>query len=228
MADLKRVSKIGQKYKDIVYGFIHKAQSLYPNEPYFNIADLIKHLCLLYFHQIMDTKILTDQEQQIFMNLLEKNKKNFDNYIWNLIWRGSEDGLNRASFASKCFDEANLMVFIHTAGDNVFGGFTSKGWKTGNDLFTADSKAFIFGIRSSKQYKPIISNIKKEEAHNAIYSCQGYYILFGQGFTINVSEAGYVHHNDQISYEKLPEYIHLTAGNPSEEVVDIEVFQLNQ
>ena len=74
--DFKKVAKIRQKDKDIVAGYIKEIQCLFPTDnPYYIIATLIKHLCLLYFHYAIPSKLLTDEEQNIFMKLLRDNNK---------------------------------------------------------------------------------------------------------------------------------------------------------
>ena len=56
--DFRKVKKIPQKQKDIVYGYIKQMQRiLFPNakdNPYFNINQLIQDMCLLYLHSFKD------------------------------------------------------------------------------------------------------------------------------------------------------------------------------
>ena len=75
---LKRVANIQQEYIDIVLSYIRRIQSLFPvdDNPYYIIAQLIKNLCLLYFHNAIDSSILTWKEESDFIALL-KNKKVF-------------------------------------------------------------------------------------------------------------------------------------------------------
>ena len=181
--DLKKVAIINQKYKDIVFGFTRAAQSVFPGDnPYFNIVDLIKYLCLLYYYNLFDSKILTDKEKDDFFQLLSKNNKDFDDYQWNLLYRASRDGLNRDLFVNKVHGKPNVICFIEIEGGNVCGGYTSTGWTKGAEYYThsKDSKAFIFGIRSSKDYAAMIRNVKKNDKNGeALYYFYDGYCWFG-------------------------------------------------
>ena len=47
---------------------------------------------------------------------------------------------------------------------NVFGGYTQLGWiKEKNSDWSSDKDAFVFQVRSSKGYAPILSNVKQNE-----------------------------------------------------------------
>ena len=53
--DLKKITKINQKNKDTVFGFIRTVQALLPEDnQYYNIITSIQHLILLYFHLPFD------------------------------------------------------------------------------------------------------------------------------------------------------------------------------
>ena len=226
--NLRKVAKIGQKYKDIVFGYIHRIQLLFPDDNnYFNIVDLIKFLCLLYYHDsIFESEILTEIEQSDFFELLSQNEKHFQHYEWKLIYKGKRDGLNAAICNNICRHKKNLFCFIHTEGDNVFGGYTSNGWRSGHLVFNTDPESFIFGIRSSKKYKPIISNIKYSVSMNAMVSYDGYYLWFGSCSVIRCADTGCVYHENPTCYNPLPTNRHFTGGKSSEKLRDIEVFQL--
>ena len=91
--DLKKVSKISQRYRDIVNGYIKEVQQLFPTaNAYYNIVDLIQHCILLYFYQQFESKILTDDEQEIFRNLFIDNDKAIIDESWKLIYRRSKNG----------------------------------------------------------------------------------------------------------------------------------------
>ena len=96
MADFNfnAIKQIRQRDKDIVYGYMKHIQSSlfshFEENPYFTLIQLIQDLCLLYFHQVMDSKILTLNEINTFMKLLKNNNKSqFDEFEYNLIYRAS-------------------------------------------------------------------------------------------------------------------------------------------
>ena len=72
--DLKRVTKIQQRYKDIVNGFVKKSQNLLPSDnAYYNIVDFIKHIILSYYHLIFESNLVNDDQKIKFLKLLEDN-----------------------------------------------------------------------------------------------------------------------------------------------------------
>ena len=74
--ELRKVNKISQRYKNIVFGYTRKIQSVFPRDnPYFIIVDLVQHLILLYYYPAFQSEILTDDEQEIFRNLFIENSK---------------------------------------------------------------------------------------------------------------------------------------------------------
>ena len=94
----EKVKFMKQRTKDIVFGYIRNGQALLPHDnPYYNVNQLIKYLCCLYFNNMIDSKILSDEDEELFLSLLKKYNK-FDNlnnqYHWNLVYRGTDDGFN--------------------------------------------------------------------------------------------------------------------------------------
>lgn len=103
--DLKRVNRIGQKYKDITNGYLKIAQALFHvDNSYFNIVDLIKHIILLYYHHLFESKILSEEEQDKFITFLKTNNKHITNYEWELIYDSTKDGLKADTFVNKVYD----------------------------------------------------------------------------------------------------------------------------
>ena len=233
--EFKSLTNVRQKDKDIVNGFVKEVQILFPkNNPYYNIPDLIKHLCLLYFHHVIPSKLLTKEEQSILMKLLRDHKKSelYDKYEWKLIYRASRDGLNE-DIAKKYYEnKKNLVAFIHTKNDNIFGGYTSSGWKHANGydyVYNPDKNAFIFGIRSSKDYKPSIRNVLSNTSSisNAMFSRKGYYLIWNYAIYIHGTNHTADVYGGSI-YEPYSSSHHLTGGlGPGHaKIKDIELFQL--
>ena len=184
--NFNRTKRIGQRDKDIVYGYMKGIQSILPDDnPYFIIVQLIQDLCLLYFHKTIDTKILTDNETDLFIELLiRNNKEQFKNFEWELIYRASRDTLDE-HIAKKAYEnKKNIICFIQSENNNVFGGYASVKWISATSLgkkseIFGDENAFVFGIRSSKNYSPIISSIKKDDADRALCSFEYFYLMWG-------------------------------------------------
>lgn len=191
--DLKRVNKISQRYKNIVSGFIRRYQRQLPKESaYYNISDLINHLILLYYYKIFETKILSDTEQEEFLNLLTENKKSIANDHWKLIFDSKKDGLDTKTFIAKVFDHDNILLLIQLKKECVIGEYTKTGWSKdiieddnfGYEAWSADKDAFAFYFKSSEDYKPFISNVKEGKEAKALgynkerYGTMGQYWLF--------------------------------------------------
>ena len=174
---------------------------------------------------MIKSRILTQTEIKTFLSLLSKNNKKLTKN-WNLIYHGKTDGFNDKICKKKCENKKNLLCLIQTDGGNVFGGYTSNGWKSGNNIYNRDDKAFVFGLRSSKQYEPSIANIKPDKVDQAMYSENCVYLIFGSGPAIFVSNNGDAYHYNPHCYTSLPTDNHFMRGNGGEKVIDIEVFQL--
>ena len=169
---------------------------------------------------------MTQKEEVAFLDLLKKNGKDLGKK-WNLIYHGKSDGMNDKIAKQKYENKKNLVCFIHSENDDIFGGYTSNGWKPGHNVYNNDDKAFIFNIRSSKGFKPIISNIKQDYAGQAMYTYDGFYLIFGSDNVIYVyNHDGSVYHHNPSCYSELPTDRHLMGGSHCEKVVDIEIFQL--
>lgn len=105
--DLKKVKQIPQRQKDIVYGYIQKMQLLlfpYSNEThYFNMDQLIKNLCLLYFHQFKDRWVINDNKtfdysHQVYgswyhiFGELNIERGIINEYVWKIQTEGNFSG----------------------------------------------------------------------------------------------------------------------------------------
>eukprot|EP01084_Bolivina_argentea_P128465 227079_1 len=119
----------------------------------------------------MDSKIMTETEQTIFLKLMNGNGNNLGTQ-WNLLYRATEHGWSKKDLLNKAENVPKTIIVIDSVNiyqqHNVFGGYTSTPIK-GNNKWAKDNKAFLFLIRSSKNYKPNIFDVFKSE--KAIYHC---------------------------------------------------------
>ena len=188
--DLKDVAQIDQQYKNIVYGFIKQVLRLFPSDnPYYNFDGLISSLCLLYYFNKINSKILTIKETSEFLNLLDKENKftELGNFKWNLIYRFSDDAFNLDIFRYKCHGLTDIVAIIRSDTNNVFGGYLSVGWKEWNNHFdhTRDENAFLFLIRSSKDYPMEIFDIVKTPKYASCIADNDV-CIFGGGWDLNL------------------------------------------
>ena len=97
--DQKKIKKISQKQKDIVYGYVNKMQSLLlrngNDNPYYNINQLIKDLCLLFYRQFNDYFTINNKTTFNYINKEHKNwyhifgeqiiqRGNLNEYKWKI------------------------------------------------------------------------------------------------------------------------------------------------
>ena len=244
--DLKRVGKIRQKYKDIIKGYVRKVQSMFTEDKaYYNIVDLIKHIILLYYYRTFESKILTDDEQEEFMDFLTRNSKRIVDYSWKLIFDSREDSLEVNKFVDKVHDHPNVLLLIQVEGDTVIGGYTKVGWSKHiyntykfEDVWTADKDAFAFYFKSPHKKDPFISNVKQDtnSFSNAICHSKGYYALFGNCWLFCMKPFNKVNNgntfdsrfNKENNYENYPYGWTFITGKKKTAVSDvvIEVFQI--
>ena len=151
------------------------------DNPYYNIVAVIQNLILLYFHPRfqLESTILTDEEQTIFRDLWIDNHKLFVDNEWKLIHKGSTNGFDEGIFRDRVNGLPQIIFLVELRNGNVFGGYTKTGWsKSQYSGHSADKDAFVFQIRSTKGYKPFISNVKQDE--ESISTALGYHsIVYG-------------------------------------------------
>ena len=156
--EFQKVKACNQRDKDIVYGYIKMVQSILPHEQnsYFIIVQLIQNLILLYFHQRMDTKLLTDKQQHKLFQLFEDNAKDefiqlLTNKSLKLIFKSSGEKMNAQKCIDKVYDKKDILVLVHSLNNNIFGGYTSVGWSkesqnAGTSRWVMDENAFRFNL----------------------------------------------------------------------------------
>ena len=193
--DLKKVNKISQKYMDIVNGYTHRAQSLFPDDnSYFNIVDLIKHMILLYYFSLFDSDILFGTEQDKFLSFLTENGKNITKYPWKLLCKSSKDTyIKRDEFIKLVHGKGNILLLARLNGHCIIGGYTSIGWGTtvpklvcGYNYYS-DKDAFIYFFKSNdNDHEPYISNATQttDSLPYAISDSPRHFGAFGQGYIL--------------------------------------------
>lgn len=220
--DYANLKKIPQKFKDAVYGYLRKEQ--------IDIPEIVNNTILLFYGLRIDSAILTISDVINFLELLEQNNVEIGDY-YEKIYHAKIDGLSEPSFKNKCHDKENIVCFIQTKCGNIFGGYTSKGWKgkPTNSVAQSDTKAFIFSVT-----RPGIGFVSSDQTHHALQIFGGYYCIFGfnsclhiQDETNQVTVSSRPINYDSIEWRKLCFGEDLQGINNSQEVKDIEVFQVS-
>merc|ERR1712154_169515 len=83
----------------------------------------------------------------------------------------------------RCKEHKPTIVIISTRTNNVFGGYTSIKWQR-DDQWRKDEDAFLFLVRSSKNYKPDIFRVIPRQSKYAMCHYSGYMVTFGLGHDI--------------------------------------------
>ena len=193
---------------------------------------------MLFFDSFIESEILTDDDIDSFLQLLSKNDKLIGRE-WNILYRKSSHGnlKDEELIKERYENEKNVIFIVETTDDKVWGGYSSVGWKLGGGhgpdkaVYNHDERAYIFGIRASKNgHKPFISNVKPAKANVAIRSQREYYLLFGTCATIHIGMNGYLFHYNHTGtacYTSSPKNYHPSGGS-RRVVKNLEIFQIKQ
>jgi hypothetical protein len=93
------------------------------------------------------------------------------------LYQATIDGDGAINFHSKCDNIPNTLVFIKSAGNRRFGGFTSQVWESKIGGYKDDKNAFLFSLDKQKIYS-------YKNDGNAICNRKGYGPTFGCGSDI--------------------------------------------
>ena len=230
-----RIKHINQTVKDTVTGYIHNCQVLLPsNKPYYQIPELITSIILLFYYNRIESSILTDKESDKLLSLFKQRNafQHLDNHDpeYKLIYSAKEHGDGENIFKELCHDQPNLLCIIHDTNDNVFGGYTCSGWIGIKDYeIQFDNKAFVFSIRSDRNYEAGIFKVKDEYQGGTIWNQRGYYLMFGGNsnmvfYVIGGGKTGWLQPLPE-DYESYPCDNYL-APKGNFNIAAVEVFQL--
>eukprot|EP01084_Bolivina_argentea_P020697 38483_1 len=194
------------------------------NKRHIIIPTAINKICFKFYFcpmMIMDSTILTKKEKTTLWMLTRDH--NISPKL-KLLFRGSKHGFKCKHFHQKCDNKGKTLTIIQTDKNNVFGGYTSVPWTSFMNKIP-DETAFLFLIRSNKNYEPQTFNIKKKQSFAVVHgSC--YMVVFGSGWDLvgygdcNTGHANYVKAE---SFE-MPSLHYLNGDVQYFTIVDIETF----
>ena len=158
--EFAKMKMISQKYKDIISGYVKRAQSELPTDNvYFNIVEIIQNLILLYYASVFESAFLNQVEHDKFLSLLSDNNKSIVNYPWKLLYQSSKDGLTKATFTEKVHHKRNVLLLIKLKDDgaeSIVGGYTKSEWDVDEPSVTSsyntwhsDKDAFVYCFRAN-------------------------------------------------------------------------------
>lgn len=215
-----RIKRMHFKHKDLVHGYSNKLEVGY------EIPEMVIYIVLLFYYQTIESMILTDDENEKLIDIFEMNNK-FKHLPWclsySLIYKCSVNGWNERNFKRIVHNETNILCLILTTSNQIFGGYTNKGWKKldkkSND---SDDKAFLFDNVRDKYSSIKLYDAK--ENHETLRIQPGYICMFGDDCTF------WIYLNDKegaIDLKNTKDYISNQSNvDRTFRVLDIEVFKL--
>ncbi len=147
----------------------------------------------------IDSLILTGNEPTLLRNLTQ-----FDTNSFKLIWRGSRDGFQAASFHQHCNSIKKTLVLVKSTNKAIFGGYTSVPWDSPvGDRTEADNSAFLFSLINKKKLSRILrvkqNNFQETQVlQDAVCHCPGDGPEFGLHFSARDSEDRIEYRHDLI------------------------------
>ena len=217
----ERIKQIPTNHKYAVFGYIKQCQLLFKSEEtYYQIHKSIQYSILL-FYAFIDSKILTQKESDKLLTMFEEQNKfkELEPYSYHLLYASYRDGIGEDIFKKICHDQQNLLCLIEMKSGNVWGGYTSKGWRDNLKVAAQDDdKAFMFVIRSKNNDPARRFNILKPKM--ALYNTSGYYLIFGavNCYWINKDgdSAGTYNRKSrrEVDYEPIPEDNYILGQKP--------------
>eukprot|EP01083_Nonionella_stella_P169325 573951_1 len=213
----------------LIHGYIGDIAKLFNNK---TIPLSISEMILVYYFITFDSVILNSKDTQMFVQLLQlaDTKRNIETEFeseYKLLYRATNDGWKYDTFFDKCKDAKQTLTIIQTDSNNVFGGYTSIPWRNDN-RWRVDDAAFLFLIRSSKQYKPQIFPLISSQRQYAVCHFDQYLCTFGLGHDIYMFEKDgqmAFTQTKQCSYD-IPTPHYLNGDEHHFKPVQLEVFEV--
>ena len=129
----------------------------------------------------MDSRILPDKNNKTsLLELIGFEEKKF-----TLLWRGTRDGFEAATFHRLCDGRANTLTLIKSTEGAVFGGYTSVPWDQGG-YYQHDKKAFLFSFKNPSN---VPMKMKVTDPRHAVAHSVSYGHIFGAGHDLLVSDS---------------------------------------
>jgi hypothetical protein len=159
-----------------------------------------------------DSKIIKPTLVRIIIKWINKEDFWISRYRFNLIYRGSIDGISNQSFKNKCKGQIESLVLVKVKQSNkIFGGYSSIGFHSiGNNVSSTEgydnskyyysSDNFIFSFKNSKDTQKMkMSRVKKY--NRAIYDYYGTGFDFGFNSLFMYKDRYLYVNNDDRNYE---------------------------
>ena len=155
-----------------------------------------------------------------------KNKDNLNKNIkYQLIYRGSRDGMNSSSFHQKSNGISPTISIIKTTKGFKFGGYTEKTWENNSSgIYIKDDKSFVFSLN----YMKIYNHIQGKDAiiHNNDFGPSFNWCFHSKNNFNENSNNTYNKNNCNNYYSGFERDYELTNGDYNFSIKEIEVFKI--
>ena len=211
----------------LVMGYIR----LFIEDKVDNIPIECKLLCKTFVGGLIDTKILTINEEAILLQYVKQQTKS--EWKWKLLLRATDhdNGFSNNVFYKHCENKTNTVIIIHNEHNHVFGGYTPCRWEhykgTGSKWVTDDTlTTFLFRLRSKDDIGIKVMPLKKEPPNNAVCYTADYAFEFGYSDMVLCGEKVYTDHISCFEGLGCPGY--LSGPSTKSTPIEIEIYQLYQ
>ncbi|KAJ4458044.1 putative K+ channel tetramerization subfamily protein [Paratrimastix pyriformis] len=144
-----------------------------------------------------------------------------------LLYRGTRDGFQAATFHRLCDGCPRTVTVIQTTGGHVLGGYAAASWNQTSDDFCDDRQAFLFSLRGIAMSPIKIPN--KLATKSGICCTPGYGPTWGGGYDLHVANGCNTNSSSSTnlgrsyaSPDGTPYF--LTGGSQYFQVAELEVF----
>lgn len=147
---------------------------------------------------------------------------------WNLLYRGSRDGLNSKAFHSKCDSSNKLLVILKTKLGEIIGGYTSLNWSLNQNIHNYNNYYFHQGYGNDRMVKdPNEFFFKFDSSTNDFITKLNSQIRFDSNIDHYMNYALYIGYS-QNYYMDYDSQLPATTKNVVHfDIYEIEVFNLN-
>jgi len=172
-----------------------------------------------------DSKIIESKDSINFiLDYIRQNDKSFNFNNIKLLYRGSKDGDRTKTCHELCDNKQNVLIFMQSDNNYIFGGYSKIGFKIGNKEYKVDNNSFLFSM-NLKQIYPVIKD------KNVICNISDKYgLCFGDGLSFFDN---FMNQNDnQISlgiqgkFTGIKDKYKMNGGKNKFKCKELEVFQL--
>jgi len=157
-------------------------------------------------------QLMSNTKQAVFSDLIDSEMEDkllswIDHKDLELLYKASEDGFAATSFHTKCNNKGACLVIVKSSEGDIFGGYTSVGWRGSTTNYIPDSKSWLFTLVNKHGLPPTKYPVSLQEY--GIYDKDDYGPTFGGGHDLNIAN---ISNTNTSSYTNFPHSYTDTTG----------------